>query len=166
MWRGCSCVCVCVWVLCIQRNPIWKFDSELDSNSVSIRLHLVRSSCVHWLFNRWHVDTIASMQAWYTDVYVCVCVSVSIHMHIRRALLIPRASFDKRAAKSRNLQNLCVHTCVYSVCVCVCSVCVFLVVINALRDSCDLWDCWGLCVSQRFVRQMDTFRLIAAKWFK
>lgn len=128
VWGG---VAVCSWlcVLCIQRKPIWKFNSE--SNSVSIRLHVVRSSFVHWLFNRWHVDTIASMQL-YTQMYMCVCVCLSIHMqHIRRALFIPRASFDKRAAKSRNLQNLCVHTCLFLVCLseyeCVCILCVFCV---------------------------------------
>lgn len=70
VWGG---VAVYVCVLCIQRKPIWKFNSESNSNSVSIRLHVVWSSFVHWLFNRWHVDTIASMQL-YTQLCMCVCV--------------------------------------------------------------------------------------------
>lgn len=163
-------VAVCVWVCVVHSTQsnlkirLW-IGFEFGFHSASPRAIIVRPLAFPLLARR-HDRLHAVI---YTDVCVWVCVSVSIHMHIRRALLIPRASFDKRAAKSRNLQNLCVHTCLCSQCecvYCVYSVCVFLVVINALRDSCDLWDCWGLCVSQQFVRQMDTFRLIAAKWFK
>lgn len=71
--------------------------------------------------------------------------------------------FDKRAAKSRNLQNLCVFIPSVRACPCASISVLFLVVINALRDSYDRLGSVGPVVSQQFVRQMDAFGLIAAK---
>lgn len=93
---------------------------------------------------------------------ICICIGVCVCVYWKSSL-DPSCRLTN-VLQNREIYKTCVyiHTYIYSDFVCV----LFLVVINALRDSYDRLDTLGplcMCVSQQYVRQMGTFILIAAK---